>query len=86
MVPTTQLHDIVLSALLPDQKTGRPDPLSLQRKISKLMVAAHGISFELASYHVARMDEAELLFRFCQYAGWGCRWRSPSENRPNRDS
>jgi hypothetical protein len=50
-------------------KTGQADPLSLQQKISKLMVAAHGISSELARYHVSQMDRSELLFRFQQYAG-----------------
>lgn len=52
-----------------DQKTGQADPVSLQQKISKLIVASHVISPELACYHVSQMDETELLLRFQQYVG-----------------
>jgi hypothetical protein len=44
---------------------------TLRRQIARSMVHVHRISFALARYHASRMDEAELLFRFQQYAGLG---------------
>jgi len=66
MIPTTaaQYRNFGDSAR---PKTGQADLVSFQQKISKLMVAAHGISNELALFHASRMDRSELFRRLRMY-------------------
>jgi len=50
-------------------KNSQADLVSFQQKISKLMVAARGISPALALFHASRMDRSELFRRLRMYTG-----------------